>query len=299
MKHLCLSVFAFLAFTSVASAQTDTLLWKRKINLALNFNQASFSSNWKAGGINAVGFNGLFNYKANYKEGRRGWDNEIDLAFGFVNNSGQGYRKTVDRLFLDTKYGYNISKNWAIFSALNFLSQFSKGYNYANDDTTVLISDFLAPAFITSAWGLEYHPVDYFKVRIAPFAPRLTIVQDPRRFTKSVGPVPYGVDSTETTRFEFLAAQVQADFNKEIMRNVNLKWRYMMFLNYETFEPKTVDHRIDLDIMMKVNKYINVALGGIFLYDYDQDSEAQFSQVFSLGFAYAFQNFEEPKPADK
>jgi hypothetical protein len=117
----------------------------------------------------------------------------------------------------------------------------------------------------------------------------LTIVQDPRRFTKSVGPVPYGVDSTETTRFEFLAAQVQADFNKEIMRNVNLKWRYMMFLNYETFEPKTVDHRIDLDIMMKVNKYINVALGGIFLYDYDQDSEAQFSQVFSLGFAYAFQ----------
>lgn len=296
MKHVCLSLLAFLAFTSIASAQADSLAWKRKINLALNFNQASFSSNWKGGGINSVGFNGLFNYKANYKEGRRGWDNEMDLAFGFVNNSGQGYRKTIDRLFVDTKYGYDLNKNWAIFSSLNFLSQFYKGYNYADDDTKVLISDFLAPAFVTSAWGFEYHPVEYFKVRIAPFAPRLTIVQDPRRFTKSVGPEPYGVDSTETTRFEFLAAQIQADFNKEVIKNVNLKWRYMMFLNYETFEPKTVDHRVDLDIMMKVNKYINVGLGGIFLYDYDQDSDAQFSQVFSLGFVYAFQNFEEPKP---
>ena len=26
----------------------------------------------------------------------------------------------------------------------------------------ILISDFLAPAYITSAWGVEYHPVDYF-----------------------------------------------------------------------------------------------------------------------------------------
>ncbi len=295
MKKFYLSVVAILAFTTLSSAQTDTLLWKRKFNLALNFNQAAFSSNWKGGGINSVGFNGLFNYKANYKEGRRSWDSEIDLAFGFVNNSGQGYRKTIDRLFLDTKYGYDLSKIWGLYSSLNFLSQFYKGYNYANDNTKTQISDFLAPAFITSAWGLEYHPVDYFKVRISPFAPRLTIVQDPRRFTKTVAPEPYGVDSTETTRFEFLAAQIQADFNKEIMKNVNLKWRYMMFANYETFEPKTIDHRVDLDIMMKVNKFINVGLGGILLYDYDQDSGAQFSQVFSLGFVYAFQNFEEPK----
>ena len=296
-NHILLSIVVFLTtITVTASAQNpDTLLWKRKFNFALNFNQASFSSNWKAGGINSVGFNSLFNYKANYKAGRRSWDNEIDLAFGFVNNAGQGYRKTIDRLFLDTKYGYDINKNWAVFSALNFLSQFYKGYNYGDDGTKALISDFMAPAFITSAWGLEYHPVDYFKVRISPFAPRLTVVRDAYRFTKSVGPEPYGVDSTENTRFEVLAAQIMADFNKEIVKNVNLKWRYMMFANYETFDLKTIDHRIDVDIMMKVNKFINVGIGAIMLYDYDQDSDAQFSQVFSFGFVYSFQNFEEPK----
>jgi hypothetical protein len=290
-------LFLFLVTLSYnALAQSpDTLLWKRKFNLALNFNQASFSSNWKAGGINALGFNSLFNYKANYKSGRRSWDNDLDMAFGFVRNSGQGYRKTIDRLFFDTKYGYDISESWALFSSLNFVSQFYKGYNYADDGTKSLISDVMAPAFITSAWGLEYQPVDYFILRISPFAPRLTIVRDSYRFTKSVGPEPYGVDSTESTRFEILAAQIMADFNKEIVKNVNLKMRYMLFANYETFEAKTIDHRVDLDIMMKVNKFINVGIGAIMLYDYDQDSDAQFSEVFSFGFFYSFQNFEEKK----
>jgi hypothetical protein len=31
------------------------------------------------------------------------------------------------------------------------------------------------------------------------------------------------------------------------------------------------------------------------LYDFDQDSGAQLSQVFNLGFAFSYQNFEEPK----
>jgi hypothetical protein len=277
------------------SAQDSLQLWKRKLNFSLNFNQASFSSNWKAGGINSLGFNSIFNYQANYKEGRRSWDNDIDLAFGFVNNSGQGYRKTIDRIFLDTKYGYDLNKNWAIFTSLNFLSQFGKGYNYKDDDTKELISDFLAPAFITSAWGFEYHPVDYFRLRLAPFAPRLTIVQDPTRFTKSVGPEPYGVDSTKTTRMEWAAFQALAEFDKEIYRNINLKWRYLMYANYETLEAKTIDHRVDLDLIAKVNKYINVGLGGILIYDYDQDPGAQLSQVFSFGFLYTFQNYEEPK----
>jgi hypothetical protein len=79
------------------------------------------------------------------------------------------------------------------------------------------------------------------------------------------------------------------------MTNINLKWRYMMYANYETLEAKTIDHRFDLDLVAKVNKYINVSLGGIMIYDFDQDSGAQFSQVFSLGFLYTFQNYDEPK----
>src|SRR5690606_16759970 len=110
----------------VESTMPDTLRWKKKLNFAINLNQASFTSNWKAGGINSFGFNSLFNYRANYQNKRSTWDNNIDLAFGFVNNAGQGYRKTVDSIFLDTKSAYDIGSHWNLFSSLSFLSQFAK-----------------------------------------------------------------------------------------------------------------------------------------------------------------------------
>ncbi len=271
--------------------------WKKKLTINLNLNQAAFSSNWKAGGINSIGLNSLFNYKANYAEGNSTWDNEIDLLYGFVNNSGQGFRKNIDRIFLDTKYGHKLTENWNLFTSLNFLSQFSKGYQYIEDASGIeqenLISDIFAPAFITSAWGLEYKPVEYFNVRISPFAPRLTIVQDPERFVATVGPAPYGVEVGNTTRWEWLAFQAMADFNKDIATNVNLKWRYMIYANYETLDMKTIDHRLDLMLSVKAGRFVNVGFGGILLYDFDQDSGAQISQVFSFGLAYTFRNFEE------
>jgi hypothetical protein len=276
-------------------AQDTVQHWKKKLSFAVNVNQASFSSNWKAGGVNSFGFNSLYNYKANYKKHLTSWDNEIDLAFGLVNNKGVGYRKTIDRIFLDTKVGHDLNKNWALFTSLNLLTQFAEGFKYNDDGTSELISDALAPAFITSAWGVEYHPVEYFKVRISPIAPRITIVRDPERFVTADNPKPYGVEPPDEVRFEWLAFQLMAEFNKEIATNLNLKWRYIMFANYQTFAAKTIDHRFDLDLLAKVNKYINVNLGGILIYDYDQDSGVQLSQVFSLGFLYTFQNYEEEK----
>jgi hypothetical protein len=274
--------------------------WKKKLVLNINVNQASFSSNWKAGGVNSIGVNGLFNYKANYSKNRDSWDNEIDFLYGFVNNEGQGYRKTVDRIFLDTKYGYKLNDDWGLFASLNFVTQFAKGYRYDKDangvEQATQISDLMAPAFATFSVGAEYHPTDYFRVRISPLAPRLTIVNDPERFIPEVDPVaPYGVEPPDETRFEWLAFQLLAEFDKDIATNLNLKWRYMMFANYETFDLKTIDHRLEAMLNAKVNRFITVGLGGILLYDYDQDSGAQVSQVFNLGFAYSFQNYEESK----
>lgn len=285
---------AFLSHAQIVKVDSTTH-WKKSLNFGVNLNQASFSSNWKAGGVNSIGLNTLFNYKAGYKKGKNTWDNEIDLLFGFVNNQGQGYRKTSDRIYLDTKYGRDLNDKWGLFSSLTFTTQFTKGYSYNDDDTSDLISDIFAPAFFTSAWGLEYHPADYFKLRIAPFAPRLTIVKDPTRFVSTVGPAPYGVEPPDETRWEWLAFQMQAEFNKDIAENLNLKWRYVMFANYETLEAKTIDHRLDLNLTAKVNQFINVSVGGILLYDFDQDTGVQLSQALTIGFAYSFRNYQEKK----
>ena len=297
-KVIPIILFFFLsaAVTYGQVVKIDTLThWKKKLNFGVNINQAAFSANWKAGGVNSIGLNSLFNYKTDYAKDKISWNNEFDFLFGFVSNEGQGYRKSQDRIYLDTKLGYSLNKNWGMFSSVSFLSQFTRGYRFNDDDTRDLISDIFAPAFITSSWGMEYHPVDYFKVRISPFSPRLTIVTDPERFITTVGPEPYGVKFPDNTRYEWLAFQVQSEFNKDIAENMNLRWRYLLFANYETFEVKKIDHRLDVNITAKVNQFINVSLGGILLYDFDQDSDAQVSQVLTIGFAYTYRNFEEKK----
>jgi hypothetical protein len=303
-KSFISSIVCFVLFGLNANAQVikvdSTSNWKKAFRTGLNINQASFTSNWKAGGVNSFGFNAFLNYQANFKKDKKSWDNQFDFLYGAVNNQGQGARKTLDRIYLETKYGHDINEKWSFTSSLNFISQFAKGYKYEKDVNGVevgsLISDFMAPAFITSAWGVEYHPVDYFKVRLSPFSPRVTIVADNNGRFDAVDPVkPYGVEVGSNTRYEWLAFQMQAEFNKDIAKNVNLKWRYMMFANYETIEPKTIDHRLDLNLVAKVNKFINVSVGGILLYDFDQDSGLQLSQAFSLGILYSFQNFEDKK----
>lgn len=296
-----LSIALLFCFQGASSqvVKVDTLThWKKAFKAGLNLNQASFSSNWKAGGINSIGFNAYLNYKANYKDGANSWDNEIDLLYGMVNNAGQGTRKTLDRIFLDTRYGRAINTKWDFSVSANLQSQFAAGYtkNGKGVENDSLISGPFAPAYITAALGFEYHPNSFFKLRLSPFSPRATIVNDVNRFYNPVtNPTPYGVKLGETVRYQWLAFQLLAEFNKDIATNINLKWRYILFADYEKLELNRIDHRLDLNLTAKVNKFINVSFGGIAMYFYDQDKEIQISQALSLGVAYTFQNFQEKK----
>jgi len=295
-RFIALAIAGILLLPLFSNAQIvvpdSTSKWRKKMIFNLNVNQAAFSSNWKGGGINSIGLNTNFDYKADYKDDKQSWDNEIGFTYGFVKNSGQGFRKTLDRFFVDTKYGRALSKKWDVFASFNFASQFYKGYKYSDDNNAALISDFLAPAFVTVALGFEYHPVEYFKVRISPLAPRLTLLRNNNgRFDAVDSIAPYGVEVGEDTRFEWLAFQLTADFDKDIAKNLNLKFKYLMFANYETLEGKTIDHRLDVMLNAKVNRFITVSMGGILLYDYDQDDEVQLSQAFNIGFSYSIQNY--------
>lgn len=133
-------------------------------------------------------------------------------------------------------------------------------------------------------------------MRLSPFTPRITIVRDNNgRFDAISTTAPYGVETGYDTRFEWWAFQLLADFNKDIFQNVNLKWRYMMFANYETLSSNNIDHRLDLTLAAKVGRFFNVNFGIIALYDSDQADGIQLNQLFNIGFLYSFQNFEEKK----
>lgn len=286
---------------SVSAQNADTTYWRKSFKAGLNFNQAAFSDEWTGGGVSSIGLSSYLNYKANYRKDVHTWDNEIDLGYGVVQNQDQNARKALDRMYLDTKYGRQLSEKWNLFSSLSFLSQFAIGYSFGEDangaETRTKISNLFAPAFLTSAWGLEYKPVDYFGLRLAPFAPRFTFVADddlantpsPEDPTKGA----FGVDLGDNVRTEWLAFQLQADFDKEIAENLNLKWKYLLFLNYEELDFDKWDHRLDLTLSASVNKFLNVSLGAIVIYDFDQVDEIQLSQQLTIGLAYSWENFSE------
>ncbi|MCG8305854.1 MAG: DUF3078 domain-containing protein [Cytophagales bacterium] len=288
-------IICLLASQVIYGQSSDTTYWKNSFNGSLNFNQAAFSENWTAGGVNSIGLNALINFKANYLKGKNSWDNEIDLLFGFVNNDGQGYRKNNDRVYLDTKYGYRIAPKWNVYGAFNILTQFAKGYRYEKDaldrEVAIKISDFMAPGYFTTSFGFEYVPQPYFKLRFSPFAPRLTVVRDKELYQNVENN--YGVEIGKTTRWELSAFQFLADFDKDLNENINLKFRYLIFANYETFNVDEIDHRLDAILSAKIAKYFDVKLSGIMVYDYDQDKEVQLSQALSIGFVYTIKNFEE------
>ncbi len=104
--------------------------------LRLTFTQGA-QGNWSAGGENStLGLGSFFNGYAFYKKGKHAWDNTLDLAYGFLNTTSLGSRKSDDKIDLLSKYGYDIGKNWYLSGLLNFRTQFSPGYAYPKDRVT-------------------------------------------------------------------------------------------------------------------------------------------------------------------
>ncbi|GGM89545.1 hypothetical protein GCM10010967_22950 [Dyadobacter beijingensis] len=263
----------------------------RKIEFGANLNQGSFSSNWTGGGVNSVALGVFFNALNETKRGKDSWRNDFQSQYGILRNKGQQSRKSVDRVFFDTKYNRELSAKWSIFANLNFLSQFAAGYEYnSNPDSLTFkkkVSGLLSPAYVTEAIGIEYRPAPYFFVDFAPGALRQTIVVDRDLYVNTPDQKNYGVPIGERVRTEAALIQLVANFDKDIAKDVNLKFRYLMFSTFR--DPLEIDNRLDAQLTAKINKYVNVNLGAIVVYDKDQSSRIQIAQALSVGFLFALQ----------
>lgn len=285
IKHFFISL-AFVCFLqTIVFAQEEDTVWRYSFRSGLNFSQTAFSENWTGGGVGSVAIGSFLNAKGNYKKNKTSWRNELQLNYGIINNQGQEARKTVDRIFFDTKVGIDISDDWNVFGSTSFLTQFAPGYDYDDDnDTRSKISDFMAPAFLTTSLGLEYAPIDYFWVRLGPFSPRLTFVTDDQIYLNVSEN--YGVDIGETIRYEWLAFQLASELDRDLTETINLRARYNIYANYEDLSFNKIDHWLETIFTAQITSFIDVSLGGTLIYDFDQDEDIQLSQLFTLGVLY-------------
>src|ERR1700744_4701198 len=180
---------------------TTKMTWKTGGMMSVTFNQAALS-NWSAGGDkSAISLNALANLYAFYTDGRRSWDNFLNLQYGMANTTSLGTRKTNDLIDLTSKYGYDLGKKMYLTGLFDFRTQFAPGYNYPSSDGTdrVLTSNWLAPAYVLLSLGMDYKPNNNFSIFLSPVTAREVIVNN----DSLAAVASFGVDSGKKSRFVF------------------------------------------------------------------------------------------------
>ena len=298
MKKNVLSLSLFTCLALATSAQDlvmnnmeDSLRigwWDRNTQIAVNFSQASFNDSWKGGGVNNFAVGLIFNNLAVKHKDKGVWTNDIQFQYGFLNNKGLDTRKSVDRLFAESKFASSIAPKINWFAGVNLLTQVAGGYTFNEDGYRGnIISNFLAPGFLSEGVGLEWVPQPYFTIQLGGATIRQTFVNNNQVFTNTMNDErkSYGVEKGKKLLNE-LGMQAVAAFDKNLTENFNLKWRYQAFLAYAP-ESKPIDHNINLIASSKIGKYFNVNFTLIGIYDADQVKSFQLSQGLSAGFSLA------------
>ncbi len=297
------TTLAVAAMVLPSFAQTETPVdtsWKKGGIGSVNFNQVAFS-NWAAGGENSVSGAAFLTVFANYAKDRIAWDNQLDLAYGLLKSGNSKVVKSEDKIDLNSKLGYKVSKESKFYYTFlfNFKSQFANGYDYKYDTLREHpISRFLAPAYLLYSIGVDYKPNDNFSLYLSPLTGRTIIVNDDDLSQAGA----FGVDPGKKSLTQ-LGAYLRAMYKKDVFTNVNFQTKLELFSNYLE-NPQNIAVNHEILIAMKVNKYLTANIGTQMIYDdiipvtviketsgvkeVKSGPRLQFKEVFGIGLSYKF-----------
>ena len=263
--------------------------WERKGLTAINLSQASLSS-WSAGGESALGLDALLTYTADFKKDRHLLNNRLELAYGLNKTDGNGTRKTNDKIYLSSTYGYQLRKNFYLSALLTFQTQFAKGYNY-DVSQDIFITKFMAPGYLILGAGVTWTPKAYFTLTFTPAAWRGTFVTNKR--LSDAGD--FGVKKGKHLFSEF-GADLKAEVKYEFLKNMTIYSRLEFYTNYLE-QPQNIDIRWDVLLNMKINNWFSTNLTTNLIYDNDvkivqKDGTAgprvQFKEILGVGLQFNF-----------
>ena len=233
----------------------------------------------------------LFGITANRLKGKHSWDNNFAFEYGMTKNNSESLRKSVDQIYLSSKYGYEIGKPWYLSALFDFKTQSAKGYSYPNTDN--YISRFFAPAYMNFALGFDLKPNADFSLMFSPVSTKFTFVLDD--YLASTGS--FGVEPGNRFRAEFGAYMKMTYVKKALVKNVDFQTRLDLFSNYLK-KPQNIDVNWDVKFDMKVNEWLSANLGTTLKYDDDikykdgngieHGARIQFKQFLGVGLSVKF-----------
>jgi len=284
--------------------------WIKENQLGINVSETAFV-NWNAGGDNAISGLGFLKFSRNYKFRYFKWDNNLDIRYGLNAQEGRKLRKTEDVIRLNTNLGYrrDTISNWYYSVQLNFNTQFSDGFKYP--DRTTPISRFMAPGYLLFGAGTSYISQDQkFNLYLSPLTQKSTFVLDQRLANngafgveKAIVDADGNVITPGKNHLLELGFLITHNWNLNLAKNIDLKSRLNLYTDYlASFGNIDVDW--ELNLKMRVNKYILTTIGTHLIYDDDilfnevkntdgvvtdpGQPRIQFKQVLGIGVAYDF-----------
>lgn len=288
-KYFLFFVFEVVGVLSVIAQPNQNPHWTRKGVAAFNLSQASLSS-WSAGGESAVGLDVMLTYNADFKKGKHLWNNRLEFAYGLNRTDGNGARKTNDKIYLASTYGYEIYKKLYLSGLLSFQTQFAKGYNY-DVSRDVFISKFMAPGYLLAGIGLTWTPESYFSATFTPLTWRGTFVANDSLAQAGA----FGVEKGKHLFSEF-GANLQLEVNYQFLPNMTIYSRLAFYSNYLE-QPQNIDIFWDVLLNMKINNWFSANFSTNLIYDNDvkivqkdgsSGPRVQFKEILGVGLQFTF-----------
>ena len=140
----------------------------------------------------------------------------------------------------------------------------------------------MSPAYLQFGPGMLWKKNDNLKVNLAPATARFIFVHS--HFTDFEES--FGVEQGKSMRFEFGAA-VNAYYKVEVMENFTIENILNLYSNYLE-DPKNVDIDYQLNVVLKVNRYISTNLTFQALYDDNAYKGFQTRHTLGVGLNYLF-----------
>lgn len=262
MKRIFTLCAALMMVTTLATAQDAESVslsagkWTTSSTPALKVSEFFFN-NWATSGNSQIDATATFfgNYK--YTHPKFVWDNIADLAYGYAwqdlsDDEDQPFfetkRKSNDKIDLTSAISWNAYKGWGASFTANLKTQFGKGFEYSgigNHQDERVISNFFAPAYLTTALSFEHKRSDW-SVSLSFLTGKTTFVYDNSLIAQGRN---YGVlqdenfDPSDPTTFNHayfaLGSYIKAQYlKKDFLPNLDLYARAELFYDYK--KPKNM-----------------------------------------------------------
>jgi len=278
MKKLILCILLFLA-VNLYPQEADTSKkgpWFLTSVAGLNANQVSLS-NWTQGGDNSIAWTLFGKLSVNFAKDNWQLKNNLKVAYGQTKLGSADFRTNDNEMYLEDVLSYDASWKVNPFFSNSLRTVLVKGFDYSKTPE-VQIANFFDPGYLTQSLGFEYNLEKVFLSRLGIALQEIFT----NKFT-SYSDDPDTKDKAEKFKLETGIESV-TEGNLGIAENMNFNSKLRLFSRFKTID--VWDVRWDNTLTAKINKFFNVNLNVLVIYQKDQSTKTQMKQSLQMGITY-------------